>query len=137
MEEVFELMLFNQAGRFGPPGRFVHHGWWWGFWGRFIPLILFLVLIGLVVWAVLRVSGRGFGPATGSAGLAPAFARDPALEEVRLRYARGEMSREEFVQRSWDLGGRAEGTRSSGSTMAPPGETEPGEPVPPPEPEAG
>jgi putative membrane protein len=137
MEEVVEVMLFNQAGRFGPSGRFAHHGWWWGFWGHFIPFILFLLLVGLVVWAVLRVSRRGFGPGPGSAGFAPVFARDPALEEVRLRYARGEMSREEFVQRSWDLGGRAEGTRSSGSTMTPPVQTEPGEPAPPPEPEAG
>jgi uncharacterized membrane protein len=30
---------------------------------------------------------------------------DAALKEVRLRYARGEMSREEFAQRSRDLGG--------------------------------
>jgi hypothetical protein len=30
---------------------------------------------------------------------------DGALGEVRLRYARGEMNREEFLERSHDLGG--------------------------------
>jgi uncharacterized membrane protein len=29
---------------------------------------------------------------------------DGALEEVRLRYARGEIGREEFLQRAADLG---------------------------------
>jgi putative membrane protein len=128
-------MLFNHAGRLGPGGRFVHHGWWWGFWGHLIPFVLFLLLIGLVVWAVLRISGRGFAPAAGSSGFAPVMARDPALEEVRLRYARGEMSREEFVQRSWDLGGRAADARAS-EPVPKAGEAEPGEPHPT-EPEAG
>jgi putative membrane protein len=85
--------------------RFIgHHGWWWGL-GAVVPFLLLLALIGLVVWAVLRSTSRGSGlfPARGAA--AAVTRPDGALEEVRLRYARGEMSREEFLQRSQDLGG--------------------------------
>jgi putative membrane protein len=133
---VVEVILFNHAGGFGPQGRgfVVHHGWWWGFWGHFIPFLFFVALIALVVWAVLRLSARTYVPAVAAAGVAPAPRRDPALEEVRLRYARGEMSREEFVQRSQDLGGGSKTARAAGLSMPEPDEpTEPegGEPSAP------
>jgi uncharacterized membrane protein len=120
-------MLFNHGGEFGPGGRgFVHHGWWWGFWGHFIPFLLFVGLIALVVWALFRFSGPRYAPAVASPGVAPMPRRDPALEEVRLRYARGEMSREEFVQRNQDLGGESQPGRTTGLTRPEGGEpTEP------------
>jgi putative membrane protein len=96
---------------------YFHDGWWFGFWGHVVPLLVFLLLIGLVVWAVLRISGRQFGPALATAGMAPALHRDPALSEVRLRYARGDMNREEFIQRWRDLGGQPEPTRTSGLSV--------------------
>jgi putative membrane protein len=86
-------MLFFHHG-----DRVFDHGGW-PFLGL-VPSLLMLVLIAVAVWAVLRVTGRS------SAAVAGPVARvDPALEEVRLRYARGEMDREEYVQRSRDLGG--------------------------------
>ena len=125
------VTLFNHGGRFGPPGRgfVVHHNWWWGFWAHFIPFLFFVGLIALVVWAVVRLSGRTLVPAMASApaGFAPAARGDAALEEVRLRYARGEMSREEFVQRSQDLGGGPETLRASGTAVSEPGESAPPE----------
>jgi putative membrane protein len=97
------MHLFNHMDpRFGGPGSgFGHHGFW--FFGL-VPLILWAILIGVAIWAVLRVTSRRSMVAT--TGPLPAGPRpDAALEEVRLRYARGEMSREEFAQRSRDLGG--------------------------------
>jgi putative membrane protein len=95
------MKLFNHMDPgFGGHG-FGHHGLW--FFGL-VPLILLVVLIGVGIWAVLRVTSRR----TLDAATAPVPAGprpDAALEEVRLRYARGEMSREEFAQRSRDLGG--------------------------------
>jgi hypothetical protein len=41
-------------------------------------------------------------PAAATGAVAPGF--DPALEEVRMRYARGEIDRDEFARRSSDLG---------------------------------
>ncbi len=75
------------------------------FFGGFLPLVLFMVLIGLVVWAVLRFTGRGRALMPSSSGVIGASPPDHALQEVRLRYARGEMDRQEFVQRYRDLGG--------------------------------
>jgi uncharacterized membrane protein len=141
------IRRFGVGGRFGSPRRvYFEHGWRFGFWGHFIPLLVFLLLIGLVVWAVLRLSGRRFAPAAAMAGVAPAFHRDPALEEVRLRYARGEMNRDDFIERWRDLGGQAEAPRTSGMSVPevreadsqpdelPPTEAGAGEP---PAPEAG
>ena len=87
-----------------PEPRFMDHGWWWGFWG-IVPIVLLAVLVGVVVWAVVRATSRGHAPLPASAPAGPTSRPDGALEEVRLRYARGEMTREEFVQRFRDLGG--------------------------------
>ncbi|MDQ4145313.1 MAG: SHOCT domain-containing protein [Actinomycetota bacterium] len=85
------------------------HGWgfpWWqGLLGSILPL-LFLVGIGaLVLWGVLRVTERG-RPPDERWSTAAARPGDSALEQARLRYARGEISREEFLQISADLGAR-------------------------------
>jgi hypothetical protein len=96
---------------------------WWGTFGWLLPLLLVAVLTGLVVWAVLRTSRHPAVvamPATGplpaaplptTGPLAPATivgapvaGADPALEAARMRYARGEMTRDEFLQVSRDLG---------------------------------
>lgn len=58
------------------------HWGWWLFW---------LVLIGILVWAVAR-SGR---PDRGGLASPPGDAED----ELRRRYARGEISEEEYRSR--------------------------------------
>ncbi len=88
-------------------GPYADHGWWFGFFGGIVPLLLLLALIGVVVWGVLRLTARGRASLPASGPVAPIARPDGALEEIRLRYARGEMSREEFVQRFRDLGGIA------------------------------
>jgi uncharacterized membrane protein len=76
----------------------------WGVFYNLMPLIFLLAATGLIVWAVLRMSERKVRAGAGQASpMAPA-AVDKALEELRLRYARGEMSREEFAMRGRDLG---------------------------------
>lgn len=97
----------------GPP--MWDHGWW-GIFGGIVPSLLLLILIGVGVWAVLRFTSRR--AASGAAGVGTIPVRDGALEELRFRYARGEIGREEFVQRSRDLGSVNQ---------------EPGEPSPSPE----
>jgi uncharacterized membrane protein len=79
----------------GPPG-YVHHDAWWGFF-HLLPIVLFLVAVGVAIWAVLRFTSR---PVVGA--IAPV--RDPAVEELRIRYARGELARDDFAQRMRDLG---------------------------------
>jgi putative membrane protein len=86
------------------PG-WVDRGWWW--LGGLVPLLLVLGLGALVVWAVVRLTrvGPATAPAVPPPPAPPTLPRDPALEEVRIRYARGEIDREEFLRRSGDLGG--------------------------------
>ena len=70
--------------------------------------LIFAVLLALLVFAVVlafsRV-GRGWASAASSP---PAAVRPPTedpLEILRLRYARGEVDRDAFLQSSADLGG--------------------------------
>ena len=80
-----------------------HHGLPWLF-GGLIPLVLFAALIGVAIWAVLRLSHRPQAGAPMPIHGALAGRGDPALDALRGRYAKGEISREEFFQTSSDLG---------------------------------
>jgi putative membrane protein len=108
-EEVMQVMRVYHVG---PP--MWDHGWL-GIFGGAVPSLLLLILIGVGVWAVLRLTSDRAGSVRAADGLGPLRVRDGALEELRFRYARGEIGREEFVQRSRDLG----------STEPPPGESSP------------
>lgn len=70
---------------------------WWG-WGAgiggFFVLLFWVAVIVLVVWLITRFSRHGLD---GSRG------RKTPLDIVRERYARGEISREEFEQIKKDL----------------------------------
>ena len=92
------MLLFHHGDRV-----FGGHGWWWAFFGGLLPALLLIGLIGVAAWAFLWLTGRGPGAIRGWAA-ASVPRPDGALEEVRLRYARGEIGREEFLQRAADLG---------------------------------
>ena len=93
-------------------GPYVQHDAWWQSGFHLLPLLLFAILIGVLVWGVLRLSSQDVF-ASARAGSSPAGStppagpqpRDPALEELRVRYARGELDRSDFLERSADLGG--------------------------------
>ena len=70
-------------------------GWWMVFGGIWMTLFWGAV-IGLVVWLVIRLSRRA-GRSDRSDG------RRTPLDIARERYARGEISREEFEQIRKDL----------------------------------
>ncbi|HEY7537469.1 MAG TPA: hypothetical protein VH721_05730 [Gaiellaceae bacterium] len=75
------------------------HAFWW-----FLMLLLLAVLVGVVAALVFRwLAGRQAAAAVplAPAALGPA---DDALTVVRMRYARGEIDRDQFLQTSADLG---------------------------------
>ena len=88
-------------------GPYVHHDTWWQSGFHLLPLLLLAVLIGVVVWGVLRLSSSGAPAASPVGPIDPGGPRphDRALEELRVRYARGELERDDFLERRADLGG--------------------------------
>lgn len=76
-------------------------GWWW------LGGLLWVILIAAIVTAAVVIGirlVRRAGPGIPPAGPTGARPLDPAAAELRLRYARGEVSREEYLQRAADLG---------------------------------
>jgi putative membrane protein len=72
-------------------------GWWW--LGALFQLVfLVIVVVGLIFLARLIVRGWQPGTQAGSH-------RSKALEELDLRYARGEIDRTEYFERRTDLVG--------------------------------
>ncbi len=66
-------------------------GWWWVFGGVFM-LLFWVGLIVLIVWGVMKIVRGG--------GSAP---KSEPLDIAKERYAKGEISKEEFEQIKKDL----------------------------------
>ena len=66
-------------------------GWWWAFGGLFM-LLFWAGLIVLIVWGVMKL-GKGGGTVP----------KSNPLDIAKERYAKGEISKEEFEQIKKDL----------------------------------
>jgi len=70
-------------------------GWWGGGWMMILFLIFWLLLIGVGVWLIISVIRRN--RQSPSITSAPSLAAgETALDILKARYARGEISREDF-----------------------------------------
>src|SRR4051812_26165836 len=96
------------------PMQFGDHGGG-GEWHWLLPLLFLIALTAMFAWLVLqsRRTPRTVVPG-GTAAV------DPALEELRLRYARGEVGRDEFVATEADLRGVAPASPPPEPPAAPP-----------------
>ena len=65
--------------------------WWWLFGGVWM-LIFWGGLIALIIWGIAKLTGRG-GSAT----------KDDPLDVAKERYAKGDISKEEFKQIKKDI----------------------------------
>ena len=88
---------------------FIRYGYGVGFplWGTIIGLILLALLIGSIVWLVVALTRPGRHVRMGgwgAGGYGPRF-RHPALDELDLAYARGQLTRDEYFRRRADLTG--------------------------------
>lgn len=83
---------------FDRPCGWFDRPWWAEVLAWLVPILLVVLVVLLVVWLVSRTAARPASPA-------PLPPRDGALDQVRMRYARGEIDREAFLQLARDLGG--------------------------------
>jgi putative membrane protein len=122
-------------------GRFFGPGWHGGFqlFGGLFGIVLFALFIGLLVWALMRLMNHDHARHAPVGG--PWQARDEALNAARMRYARGELDRDQYFRLVEDLTGvprpadPAAPANPSGTTMppypappTPPAADEPGTP---------
>lgn len=79
---------------------------WWGGWWLF-PIIMPLVMLGIFVVLLYLVFGRGgFKPPWQQGSDRPsshAEGAETAIEILKKRYAKGELTREEFERMKQDL----------------------------------
>ncbi|MDO8557842.1 MAG: SHOCT domain-containing protein [bacterium] len=62
-----------------------------GIWGAFMMLIFWVAVTAFIVWVVKEANGRNTGH------------RNSALDILKERYAKGEMSKEEFESMKKDI----------------------------------
>jgi putative membrane protein len=91
-------------GPFGPfgPRRLGHHGGW-EWLHALLGLVVVAAIVALIVFLLLRLFERNQAKPVATGPIYPPPPRpagapiDPALAELRLRYARGEVSRDDFL----------------------------------------
>ncbi len=66
-------------------------------------LVFWILLIGLVVWAIVQFLPRLAGKPADDAIASPGSRQDSALDILQLRYARGEISKSDYEQIRDDL----------------------------------
>lgn len=76
----------GMMGYGGMMGQYGSTGGWWPLVGMLVPLVFLLVLLGGGYLVFQRTAETQ-------------TSRDPALEELRLAYARGELSEQEYEER--------------------------------------
>ena len=83
---MIDLMMYMTGTMDGPMGG------WGGLWSPFmlIPFLLWGVFLSLLVWLAVRLFSRGRGAAR------PGATIDSAEEILRERFARGDISAEEY-----------------------------------------
>lgn len=70
-----------------------------------LALLALIVVAALVAYVVVRIANRRTPPQPVVVPVGPPI-EDAAMAQLRLRYARGEISRTDYLQASADLGAR-------------------------------
>jgi putative membrane protein len=72
---------------------YMHQGWgWWMVFGGIFMVLFWGGIIALIVWGISRLTRHGVTPG-----------KETPLEIAKARYARGEITKEQFEQIKKDL----------------------------------
>lgn len=92
---------------FGYGYPYMMGGGWWGIVMLVFWLLVIAAIVVLIVWAVRQITGHGQahggGPGT-PPPTATAPPKDEACEIARIRYAKGEITKEQFEEICRGLG---------------------------------
>jgi len=91
---VFGAIYGWQGYGYGMMGPWMMGGFGWGW---FMPIIM-IILWGLVIWGIMALV-RGLSKSDAGSSTQP----DSALEILKKRYARGEITKQEYEERKKDL----------------------------------
>ena len=69
----------------------------YGGFGMIVWVVVLIAIVALVVWLVRSSASAGMHPLSAR--------RSPGLEVLEERYARGDISRDEYLQKKKDIGG--------------------------------
>jgi uncharacterized membrane protein len=81
-------------------------GGWFGIVAALFWLLVIAGIVVLIVWGIRQLSGGGHGHSAQApgGGVAAQPARDEACEIARVRYAKGEITREQYAEICHGLG---------------------------------
>jgi putative membrane protein len=102
---------------------FVEHAGNAGGWPDGLSWVMFALLLILFLLAVVSLALALYDRSHRSVEVGPAASQ--ALSELDLRYARGELGRDEYLQRRADLGGPPAPAPEETTIVAPPPEPQP------------
>lgn len=86
------------------------YGWDWGVGGGVLMMLLMVLFFAAIIVGIVLIirSATGHGSAASShAPSAPSTPSSTAMQVLEERYARGDINREEFMQRKQDLLGKS------------------------------
>ena len=78
-------------------------GFGFGGFGFFFMLLFWLLIIGLVVWVIAQVFSRTNTQTTGGGSTQISTQQNTALEVLKQRYARGEITKSEYEEMRREL----------------------------------
>jgi putative membrane protein len=87
-------------GMMGGWGGYGGYGYGYGPFGMIIWIVVLITVVALVVWLVRSLAGGGM---QNMHHLPPR--RSSGLDVLEERYARGEINRDEYLQKKKDIGG--------------------------------
>jgi uncharacterized membrane protein len=100
---------------YGPAGprveRFAQHDSTWVWFGHLLGVLVFVALAALIVMLLWR----WLGPKLVATPASASSDDDAALAHLRMRYARGDVSREDYVRIASDLGAVVASEPSTGT----------------------